>query len=265
MIINKTNEIIVHYKELIKKTNEQNEVATDDINTIILAKKYGLTIKEFFYCSEIDYHKETWVIIEELKSYSSHTSEISRKTYESLVNKDNSIGLFAIIELKYNQIDAFKNKEFLVVCDGLEIPGNLGTIYRTVDSAACEGVIMVNSVTHPFNNKNTIASRGCNLIVPTVEMSFEEASNYLIQNGFSIYLGEPILGKNYQEYDYQRKIAIVVGNERFGIDSRWYELEQDFPEQIKKVFIPMFGSNNSLNVSVAASILIYEAKMKRMK
>lgn len=259
-MINKNNDIIVRYKELYKDSNNDKFIATDDINTIELAYKYHLPIDEFFYCSEIDYHDETNALIKALESYASHTSQISKKTFEYLENKGNSVGLFAIIKIVNNGLDKIKDKEFLVVCDGLEIPGNLGTIYRTMDSASAEGMIVINSVTHPFNSKNTISARGCNLLIPTWETSFEECFKFLTANGYDIYLGEPILGKCYKEYDYKGKIAIVVGNERFGIDKRWYDTES---ESIKKVFIPMFGSNNSLNVSVAASILIYEAKLSR--
>lgn len=259
MMINKNNDIIIRYKDLLKGSNNEY-VATDDVNTISLAYKYGIEIEEFFYCSEIDYHEDTSKLIQDLTSYSKNVSVISKKTYESLANKDNSVGLFGIIVINNNGFDKIKDKDFLVVCDGLEIPGNLGTIYRTMDSANVQGCIITNLVTHPFTNKNTISSRGCNLLVPTWIDSFENVSSFLINNGYDVYLGEPIEGKCYKDYDYKGKIAIVVGNERFGIDDRWYRIDSD---KIRKVFIPMYGSNNSLNVAVAASILIYEAKLSR--
>ena len=78
-----------------------------------------------------------------------------------------------------------------------------------------------------------------------------------VPNGYDIYLGEPKLGKNYKEYDYDNKIALVFGNERFGINQNWYN------NKSIKVFIPMEGPHNSLNVGVAASIILYEAYMKR--
>ena len=79
----------------------------------------------------------------------------------------------------------------------------------------------------------------------------------ILNNNYDIYLGEPILGKPYNEYNYEGKVALIVGNERYGINSKWYENEH------KKVFIPMFGEMTSLNVSIAGSILMYEVKMKK--
>ena len=79
--------------------------------------------------------------------------------------------------------------------------------------------------------------------------------------GLASYLGyseNEFLDKgDYQSYDYNKKIAIVVGNERFGINENWYNKPH------KKVYIPMEGNQNSLNVGVALSILAYEAYMKR--
>ena len=87
--------------------------------------------------------------------------------------------------------------------------------------------------------------------------TYDEAQNFLIKNNYNIYLGEPILGKPYNEYNYEGKIALVVGNERYGITSNWYQYDHF------KVFIPMYGEMKSLNVSIAGSILMYEVKMKK--
>ena len=261
-IINKNNEVIINYKELIKK-NDDEYIAIDDINIIKLAYDYKLEIKDFFYCYELDYHKETIDLINQISDYAVNSYMISKKTYLNLINKENSVGLFAIIKIKYNyDLKELKelNKDYLIICDGIEIPGNLGTIYRTSDSAKVDALVITNLVTHPYNYKNTIASRGCNIIMPTTICNIDELIEYLIDNEYDVYLGEPKLGLSYKDYDYQGKIAIVVGNERFGIDKKWYEVNND---HFKKVFIPMYGSNNSLNVSVAASILIYEASTKR--
>ena len=110
-----------------------------------------------------------------------------------------------------------------------------------------------------FNPKITSSSRGSNLIIPIIDLPYEEAQKFLLDNNYDIYLGEPKLGLNYQQYDYNTKTAIVVGNERYGINNKWYDNNH------KKVYIPMEGTQNSLNVSVAASILAYEVYMKKSK
>ena len=179
--------------------------------------------------------------------------------YESLKLKENHAGIIALIKLNEYSLNDFKDKDFILVLDRLEIPGNIGTIYRTCDSAKVDGIIIVDEISKINNLNITSSSRGCNLIIPTISLSYEDAQKFLLDNKYNIYLGEPELGKNYQEYDYKEKLALVMGNERFGINPNWYKNNH------KEVYIPMSGNQNSLNVSVATSILVYEIYMKKYK
>lgn len=259
--LSKKNEIIKNLRSLIKENSNENYVFTDDINTIELAVTKGLFIHQFFICDDElnPYKPETKKLINRTIDVADQSYLINPETFASLSQKDNSVGLLAIIKSpSFSQNDLI-NHDFIVVCDHLENPGNLGTIYRTADSAQVGAIICVDPITKRSNPKLTASARGCNLLIPTWETTFTEAQEWLLANGYQIYLGEPELGKDYQTYDYKGKIAIVIGNERFGINTKWYEKEHS------KVFIPMKGNNNSLNVSVAASILIYEAMMKRNK
>ncbi len=257
MQIGKNNDEYKRLKSLLKANKDEDVVATTDLNVIKLALKYNLNILEFFYVSDEAYKDETKLIIENAKEKALKTYEISKNMFESIQNKENQVGLAAIIEYKTKSIDELKDKSFIVVLDGLEIPGNIGTILRTLDSASVDGLIIVDAVTKMHNPKITTSSRGCNLLIPTAVCSFEEAQDFLLENSYNIYLGEPNLGLDYTKYDYKGKIAIVMGNERFGINLKWYNKKHT------KVFIPMYGSNNSLNVAVATSIIVYEAAMKR--
>ncbi len=257
MQIGKNNDEYKRLKSLLKANKDEDVVATTDLNVIKLALKYNLNILEFFYVSDEAYKDETKLIIENAKEKALKTYEISKNMFESIQNKENQVGLAAIIEYKTKSIDELKDKSFIVVLDGLEIPGNIGTILRTLDSASVDGLIIVDAVTKMHNPKITTSSRGCNLLIPTAVCSFEEAQDFLLENSYNIYLGEPNLGLDYTKYDYKGKIAIVMGNERFGINLKWYNKNHT------KVFIPMYGSNNSLNVAVATSIIVYEAAMKR--
>ena len=82
------------------------------------------------------------------------------------------------------------------------------------------------------------------------------ALNYLKKQGFWI-IGTDMEGLDYKDVDYEGKIAIIIGSERYGIDKKWFE----YPH--KNIYIPMFGEMTSLNVGVAGSILLYQAKMNR--
>lgn len=244
-------------KDMIKTNHYPNITVTDDLEVLKIAVKNNLKIELLLYTFDEEYKNDTKELLNELIKNSNEVYEISKSTYDSIKLKENHAGIIAAIKLNSYTYDDFKNKEFLMVLDHLEIPGNIGTIYRTLDSINCDGVILVDSISKINNEKITSSSRGCNLIIPTISDNYQNVLNYLLDNDYEIFLGEPKLGLNYQEYNYKGKIAIVVGNERFGINNDWYN------HKSTKVFIPMEGSQNSLNVSVAASILAYEAYMKR--
>lgn len=254
----KNNPIIKDIKELQKKT-VNDLVYVDDLSSIKTIEGTNNVIDTFIYCDELQYHDDTKKLIDALIKKAHHSYTISKQTYEYLRQKENTAGLICTVLFKNHILDDFKNKEFIVVCDRLEIPGNIGTIYRTMDATKAEAMILVDAVVKPQSAKLALASRGANFLLPTASASYEETIKWLLENNYTIFLGEPNLGKSYREYNYQGKIAIVVGSERFGINPDWYNHKHE------KVFIPMYGSNNSLNVGVAASILIYEATMRRQK
>lgn len=255
--ISKSHDMVKKMKDIIKTNLYPDLTIADDIQILKIVNDNNIEIELLLYSYEENFQENTKKLLNQLIKKSKETYEISSSTYESLSLKDNHAGIIAAIKYPKYNLNSLKDKEFIFVLDSLEIPGNVGTIYRTLDSVKADAVILVNPVSKQNNPKLTAAARGCNLIIPTVVASYEDAQKYLLDNNYDIFLGEPKLGLNYQEYDYKGKIAIVVGNERFGINSKWYE------NQNKKVYIPMEGNQNSLNVGVAASILAYEAYMKR--
>lgn len=257
MKISKSHDSVKKIKDIAKTNKYPDLTIADDIQILKIVNDYNIVIDTLLYSYEENFQEETKKLLDQLIKKTNEVYEISKSTYESLSLKENHAGIIAAIKYPMYNLEDLKNKEFIFVLDSLEIPGNIGTIYRTLDSVKADAVILVNPVSKPNNPKLTTAARGCNLIIPTIISSYDEAQNYLLDNNYDIFLGEPELGLNYQEYDYKNKIAIVVGNERFGINPNWYNNKN------KKVYIPMEGNQNSLNVGVAASILAYEAYMKR--
>lgn len=258
VIISKTNETFIFIKDVLKTNKYPDYTFTDDIQVLSNALKYNLEIKTLLYSYEEEFKDSTKELLNMLKDKAINVFEASNKTVESLLSKENHAKIIAIIKINKFDLDYFKNLDYIFVLDRLEIPGNLGTIYRTLDSTKCSGVIIVDEITRLSNYKVTSSSRGTNLLIPTISLSYTEANKFLEDNSFRIMLGEPELGLNYKEIGYDGKIAIVVGNERFGINNDWYNHKHE------RVFIPMDGNNNSLNVGVAASILAYEAYMNKI-
>lgn len=253
--ISKSHNVIQIFKELNKTNKHKDLIISDDLEVLKLCLNHKISIRYLLYSFEEDYKSETKTLLNELIELSNECYEISNNTYKLIQTKENHIGIIAAIEIpKYNFSDM---GDFILVLDHLEIPGNIGTIYRTLDSCKADAVLLVDSISKIHNPKITASARGTNLIIPSLDLHYSDALKFLLENNYTIFLGEPDLGLDYQKYNYEGKIAIVVGNERFGINPDWYN------HLHKKVFIPMSGNNNSLNVGVAASILAYEAAMKR--
>lgn len=253
--IGKNHNLIKMIREMNKSNPYEDLIASDDLEVLKVVLKYNLEIPYLLYSFEQNYQVDTLDLLNQLKLRAQACFEISNHVYEGIKQKDNHAGILAVIRLPQFKLEDLG--DFIIVLDHLEIPGNVGTIYRTLDACGASGVIFIDAITKRNNLKLASSARGTNLILPTVNSTYKDTLTFLLDHQYTIYLGEPKLGHNYKEYDYQGKIAIVVGNERFGIQEDWYK----HPHQ--KVYIPMKGNNNSLNVGVATSILAYEAATKR--
>lgn len=253
-----SHETIKKIKDL-KKHSINGLNLIEDLSILAFLKDDNKALDTFIYCPEIINKAETIKIKEYFIKNSKEVYEVSSKVYLSIVDKENSAGLIGIYKENIktiNDLDPNKHK-FLVVLDHLENPGNIGTLFRTGDGCKVDGIILVDEIVKSNSYKVIQASRGMSLFIDKFSLTYEEAQKYLLDHNYDIYLGEPKLGKSYQEYDYKGNIALIVGNERFGINEKWYQNKN------LKVFIPMSGKMPCLNVSIAGSILIYEAFMKR--
>lgn len=259
--ISKNHEVLKIVKHLKKSSKPRNYYLVEDLSILELVISTKLPIEYFIFCNERTYQEQTLKLLNCCLEITKNAYAISNRTFESLESKENAIGFIAVIkkELIDNLEKAQKSLQgdLILVLDKLENPGNVGTLLRTADACRIKTIINVDSVVNINNYKLIQSSRGMVLTQTIIELPYEEASKLLLANNYTLYLGEPDLGKPYLSYDYQGPTAIVIGSERFGINPKWYNL----PHQ--KVYIPMYGKMTSLNVGVAGSILMYEAKMKK--
>ncbi|MBO7390027.1 MAG: RNA methyltransferase, partial [Clostridia bacterium] len=151
----------------------------------------------------------------------------------------------------------FDDKAVVLVLDGIEIPGNMGTLVRVADGAGADAVFIVNRkarLTHP---KFIHSTMGAAFHVPIIEFeSVDECFDYLRSKQFTVYLADSRAEKMYYELPFGKRVAFVMGSERYGISRVWYDKDVDL------VAIPMLGECDSLNVGVAGTVLLYEACVK---
>jgi RNA methyltransferase, TrmH family len=182
----------------------------------------------------------------------------------SRVDPDGLLALCVLPHFELSDIELKKNS-LVVILDGLEIPGNIGTIIRSVDGVDGSGVILCNRkarLTHP---KLIKSSQGSNFTIPIVEGEVSDIISWLKENDFKIYLTDTRAEKEYHEETYEGRIAVVAGSERYGISREWYN------HDCNMISIPMYGDCDSLNVAIATTIFLYEVslqqkgKIKRIK
>ena len=146
----------------------------------------------------------------------------------------------------------------VLVADAVEIPGNLGTLIRTLDAVGADALVMTNRRTRLTHPKVFRGSQGTVLTVPSVEFAAAgEAVGWLRARGFRVLLADTDEAVHYRRADYSGRVALVVGSERYGISTDWYDHGFD------RVAVPMLGAADSLNVSVSASVLLYEARARQ--
>ena len=146
----------------------------------------------------------------------------------------------------------------VIVTESIEKPGNLGTILRSADAAKVAAVIVCDRTTDIHNPNVVRASTGTMFSVPIVEASSEEALGWLKAKGFKILAATPHAEKLHFEVDLTGNVAIALGAEQYGLTARWMDGAE------LRVRIPMLGLADSLNVSAAATILVYEAVRQRI-
>ena len=218
----------------------------------------GSDIEMFLWCPEAAYADEALTRSLQLAARASHAYRISPKVLERITERDRPDGLVSLVELPAWDMDSLtiSNQSLILVADAIEIPGNLGTLLRTLDACGGAGLVLTNRRTRLTHPKVFRGSRGMLLRVPVVEFGEpDEAAGWLRARGFTVYLATPGAGATpYQDVEFAPRTALVVGNERYGISPGWFD------HGFGRIAIPMFGAADSLNVSVCASILLYAAR-----
>ncbi|MBO7166865.1 MAG: RNA methyltransferase [Kiritimatiellae bacterium] len=146
----------------------------------------------------------------------------------------------------------------VIVTEAIEKPGNLGTILRSADAAKAAAVIVCDRTTDIHNPNVVRASTGTLFSVPLIEATSEEALKWLKERNFKILAATPHAEKLHFEVDLTGNVAIAVGAEQYGLTATWMD------NSSLRVRIPMLGLADSLNVSAATTILLYEAVRQRI-
>lgn len=224
----------------------------------------GYHVRSLFVCESIISEKDLKALLEivgdDRTSQNCTVFSVSPNVYDRIAYRGDTEGVMA--ELKSRNISLkelkFKNEMPLVVLmESVEKPGNLGAILRSADAAGADAVIICDPLTDLHNPNLIRASIGAVFSVPVIAVSSEEAIDWLRANKFNIYTAQLQDSEWYYDCDMTESTAIVLGTEATGLSLQWRLAAN------KHIKIPMLGRLDSLNVSVSAAILLFEAVRQR--
>ncbi len=179
--------------------------------------------------------------------------------FEKLAYRENSGGLLAIALQKKQGLNDIKLSEnpLVLVAESVEKPGNLGALLRTADAAGVDAVLVCDAGTDIYNPNTVRSSLGTLFTLPVVGCSSDEAVEWLKESSIKIFTTALSASRPYYQADFRGPAAIVAGAEATGVSAVWEDNSDS------NIIIPMFGIVDSINVSAATSIVLYEVLRQR--
>jgi TrmH family RNA methyltransferase len=245
---------ILKLQEKSRERKKQQLFIIEGKREVELAFKSDFEIESLLFISKkIEHHY--------IKQFNAkEVIEITPEIYQKIAYRESTEGIIAVAKSKYINLKSltFKNKyPLILVLEGIEKPGNIGAMIRSADAANIDAIILADPKTDHFNPNVIRSSVGGVFTKKIVISSSEEIIAFLRQKNIKIYAATLQNSNKYTDEDYTEASAIIVGTEANGLTQIWRN------HSIKNINIPMQGEIDSMNVSVAAAILLFEAKRQR--
>ena len=222
---------------------------------IRMAIDAGYRIGNIFFCEEMISVRELGADLIDNKLL----IPVSREVFSKLAVRENSGGAIAVAEMKPHRLDeiVLGSNPLVLVLESVEKPGNLGALLRTADAAGIDAVIICDPQTDFYNPNVIRSSVGCVFTKQLASATSEETISWLQKNNVNIYCTSLLAATPYHTIDYRTPSAIVMGTESTGLSKLWTD------NSTANIIIPMQGTIDSMNVSTAAAVVVFEACRQR--
>lgn len=225
-------------------------------------RELALAIQGNYYIQTVLYYPDliSDVDLKSLINTETECIEISKEVFQKLAYRDTTEGLIALAQHKEHNLDQLKFPKInplILVAEAPEKPGNIGALLRTADAANIDAFILANPKGDLYNPNSIRSSVGCLFTNQIAVGETSEIIRFLKTNNIAIYCAALQASVDYHTQDFTSSTAIVVGTESTGLSQDWLN------NSSQNIKIPMQGEIDSMNVSVAAGILIFEAKRQR--
>lgn len=261
-----------HVKQVVKLNNRRFRkkhqlTIVEGVREISRALEHRIQPHEVYLCPELIQEPAAQNIaaqfINNEKNAAYKLFEVTPQVFEKIAYRGKSGGILLVIPIENRHLEDLhlEQSPFLAIIEGVEKPGNLGGILRTADAAGVDCVIICGdedqSETDIYNPNVIRASLGALFSVPTISVDNGRLLNWLHQNNINIIATTPAATQVYTATDMTGPTAIVMGSEAHGLSKTWLTAAH------QQVTIPMFGTVDSLNLSVSTGLLLYEVVRQR--
>lgn len=241
--------------EKARERKKQNLFVIEGLKELTQAVKSGYIIHSIFFCPDI-------IIKDELLRIAKNENlliPVEKSVFEKIAYRESTGGVIALAQQRTHPLEGIRlsANPFLLVVEGIEKPGNLGAILRTADAAGIDAVIVCDTQTDFYNANVIRSSVGCVFTNQLAAATTEETVRWLKSNNINILCTYLSASEPYHMIDYTKPSAIVLGTESTGLSEYWVK------NSTKNIIIPMQGKIDSMNVSTAAAVVVFEARRQR--
>ena len=257
---NKEVKWLLQLQEKSRIRRKENAFLVEGLRETSLAVAHHYELLHLYYVPEKIAFQEVLDLVKKGDQHTEQITELSQEVYEKIAYRGSTEGVIAVfrtLENKLEDLDFISTSPLILVAEAPEKPGNIGAILRTADAAAVDAVIIANPKTDLYNPNIIRSSVGCVFTNKIATGETSEIIEFLRNKNINVYAAILQAAKPYHEVDLKGPTAIVVGTEATGLSEEWRE------QSLQNIIIPMQGAIDSMNVSVAAGILIFEARRQR--
>lgn len=246
-----------HWNQKSRDRRKSGLFVLEGLRELRLALQGGYQPETLYFCPDILPEEELRPLVE---ASACPLVSLSTEVYRHLAYRGKTEGVIALMRAKEHRLDQLKfsrKDPLILIAEAPEKPGNLGALLRTADAAGLDAVIAADLKGDLYNPNVIRSSVGCLFTVPVAAAGSREILEFLQAKGIRILAASLEGALRYDQADYSGGTAIVVGTEATGLTPVWTQKAD------AAIAIPMAGAIDSMNVSVAAAVLIFEARRQR--
>jgi RNA methyltransferase, TrmH family len=236
---------------------QQGRFLIDGAREILRALAAGIELVDVFVCEPLCQSSDSRTALKQLKGSGAEMLSVTPAVFEKLAFGERAEGLVAVAHTPRKTLGELKlpADALILVLEGVEKPGNVGAVLRTADGAGASALIVADGGTDLYNPNTVRASLGTIFSVQVCAAAGDEVRRWLRERKIKVFAARVDGKTDYTAADLTGATAIVLGSEAEGLSAEWGDATS--------IRLPMLGAADSLNVSAAAAVLVYEARRQR--